>query len=126
MKNPIQPLYKDEHGTVRFKENALVRYLLDEGGLDMNKLAYVEASQDDREQFAQLIGYSLSGFSELSYVGDETYGAATIMSEDKEMPSIEARVDVMRTELADLRESLAPAIANLYGIAVEDLDSGRG
>jgi hypothetical protein len=36
---PIQPLYTDEHGTVRFRANALVRFLLDNGGIDMNKLA---------------------------------------------------------------------------------------
>lgn len=30
--NAIQPLYTDEHGTLRFKSNAIVRYLLDNGG----------------------------------------------------------------------------------------------
>ena len=31
---------------------------------------------EDREQFAQLIGYSMSDFGELSYVTDRTYMAA--------------------------------------------------
>jgi len=35
--------------------------------------------QEDREQFAQLIGYSLSGFGELDYVSDETYEVAERM-----------------------------------------------
>lgn len=70
-KHPMQPLLRDEHKTVRFKKNALVTYLLDNGGLDMNHLAVVPGiSQDDRTQFAQLIGYSLGGFHELSYVTD--------------------------------------------------------
>lgn len=73
---PLQPLYKDAHGVIRFQANAIVRYLLDEGGIDMNMLAALPFSQADREQFAQLIGYSLSGFSELSYVRDETYERA--------------------------------------------------
>lgn len=76
MKNPIQPLYKDEHGTIRFKQNAIVRLLLDTGKLSLNDLACIEFSQDDREQFAQLIGYSLGGFAELSYVSNETYELA--------------------------------------------------
>jgi hypothetical protein len=42
----------------------------------MNKLALMKFSDEDREQFAQLIGYSLSGFSELSYVTDKTYKTA--------------------------------------------------
>lgn len=42
----------------------------------MNDLACMEFSQEDREQFAQLIGYSLSGYGDLSYVSDESYDAA--------------------------------------------------
>ena len=75
-KHPLQPLVTAESGTIRFKENAIVRHLLDAGGLDMNILGALEFSQEDREQFAQLIGYSLGGFSELSYVSDKTYNAA--------------------------------------------------
>jgi hypothetical protein len=76
VKHPTQPLDVDEHGTLRFKSNAIVRHLLDHGGIDLNALAVMDFSQEDREQFAQLIGYSLSGFGELSYVSDETYDAA--------------------------------------------------
>ncbi|MBT6048137.1 MAG: hypothetical protein HOG49_15115 [Candidatus Scalindua sp.] len=74
MKNPLQPLFLDGQETLRFKANNIVRYLLDKGVADLNHLAEVSYlfSQDDQEQFAQLIGYSLSGFCELSYVSDET------------------------------------------------------
>jgi hypothetical protein len=75
-KHPIQPLIKDEHGVVRFKKNSIVRTLLDAGPFDMNKLSVMDFSDEDRMQFAQLIGYSLSGFSELSYVDDKTYELA--------------------------------------------------
>ena len=77
-KNPIQPLVIDEYGTVRFKANEVVRYLLDNGGIDMNQLARQNFNQDDREQFAELIGYSVSGWGDLSYVSDETYSKARI------------------------------------------------
>ena len=73
LQHPIQPLGLDEGGVLRFKENAIVRYLLDNGPHDMNHLAVQKFSQEDREQFAQLIGYSRSGWSDLSYVRDETW-----------------------------------------------------
>jgi len=76
MKHPIQPLVKDEHGVLRFKENKIVSYLLDNGGIDLNMLAVLQFDQNDYEQFAQLIGYSLDGFGTLSYVTDEVYDAA--------------------------------------------------
>ena len=63
----MQPVYLDEAGIARFKENKIVKVLLDMGPLDMNKLAVLPFTQEDREQFAQLIGYSVSGFGELSY-----------------------------------------------------------
>lgn len=40
MTHPIQPLIVDEHGTVRFKPNAIVEHLLDNGGIDMNQIAW--------------------------------------------------------------------------------------
>lgn len=79
--HPFQPLVKDSDGVVRFKANAIVRYLLNAGPFDMNKLARLPFSVEDREQFAQLIGYSMCGFGELSYVTDETYERAAEMEE---------------------------------------------
>lgn len=84
MDHPVQPLVVDKSGITRFKMNAIVRHLLDNGGIDMNQIAMLDFEQNDREQFAQLIGYSLGGFSDLSYVRDETYelAAAQLDSED--------------------------------------------
>jgi hypothetical protein len=75
-RHPIQPLEHDENGVIRFKANAIVKHLLDAGGIDLNQLARMEFAREDREQFAQLIGYSLSGFSGLDYVSAETLAAA--------------------------------------------------
>jgi hypothetical protein len=71
LKLPIQPLVND-NGIVRFRANSIVAFLLDAGPFDMNQLARMHFTPEDREQFAQLIGYSLSGFAELDYVSDET------------------------------------------------------
>ncbi|MBC8009196.1 MAG: hypothetical protein H7067_03770 [Burkholderiales bacterium] len=64
----LQPIALDADGVARFKKNAIVNFLHEKGGFDMNALARMEFSDDDRMQFAQLIGYSTSGFGELGYV----------------------------------------------------------
>jgi hypothetical protein len=80
-RNPIQPFVIDDKGVVRFKENAIVRTLMDYARkgkkLDLNDIAGMEFSQDDECQFAQLIGYSLGGYHELHYVSDEHAQEAT-------------------------------------------------
>lgn len=53
---------------VCFKRNAIVDFLHEHGGYDMNALARMDFTDEDRAQFAQLIGYSVSGWGELSYV----------------------------------------------------------
>lgn len=70
MRHPMQPIGDDGTGVIRFKGNAIVRYLLDEGPFDMNHLARQGARglwpDGDYAQFTQLIGYSVSGWGELS------------------------------------------------------------
>lgn len=68
MPKPMQPIIMDKHGVARFKANQLVLYLLDHGGIDMNHLAVQKFTDEDRDQFAQLIGYSVSGWGDLNYV----------------------------------------------------------
>lgn len=72
-KHPIQPVEFDAVGTIRFKPNAIVKFLLEAGPFNLNNIQGAPFSQEDREQFAQLIGYSVSGFADLSYVSDDTY-----------------------------------------------------
>ena len=81
-KNPMQPLIMDENNTVRFKSNKIVSYLLDKGGITLNDLAVMPFSQDDKEQFAQLIGYSIKGYFELSYVSDESCNRAVELMDE--------------------------------------------
>lgn len=74
--HPVQPLVTDERGVIRFRKNTIVRFLLDAGPFDMNRLALMDFSDEDRQQFAQLIGYTLGGYGDLSYVTDEAYARA--------------------------------------------------
>ena len=119
MKHPIQPLENDDHGVLRFKANAIVRHLLDHGGIDMNALACMDFSVEDREQFAQLIGYSLSGYSELGYVSDETFAAAQKVAEG--MDERDARIGSLEEMLATVREGLRIAVPAVFRVHPDDL-----
>jgi hypothetical protein len=68
-KHPMQPIELVD-GVPRFKRNSIVRFLLDNGPFDLNKLTVmVETGMFPREdyvQLTQLIGYSVCGFGDLS------------------------------------------------------------
>ncbi|HGM6050912.1 TPA: hypothetical protein ACKP5I_004662 [Stenotrophomonas maltophilia] len=76
---PMQPVILDKSGHERFRENTLVRALLDHGtrtGFGLNQLAVQDHSAEDRMQLAQLTGYSVYGYGMLSYVTDASYEEA--------------------------------------------------
>lgn len=120
MEHPLQPIVVDEHGSPRFKSNAIVQHLLDAGGIDMNMLARMPFEQNDREQFAQLIGYSLGGFSELSYVRDVTYETALKQSK-AEKTEQQARIEVLESKLEKARSCLRELVPELFRIHPDDL-----
>jgi hypothetical protein len=64
----MQPLIVDAHNVVRFKRNKIIDYLFCTGKLDLNALAALDFPAEDRMQIAQLLGYSVSGYGDLSYV----------------------------------------------------------
>lgn len=76
LQHPLQPTYIDQDGIIRFKMNRICKYLLDAGPFDLNDLAKIPFTDEDWQQFAQLIGYSLGGWADLSYVSDEAYERA--------------------------------------------------
>ena len=118
--HPIQPVICDAEGILRFKENEIVRFLFDAGQVDMNDLMQHNFSQQDREQFAQLIGYSLGGFEELSYVSYETAEVAYRMVDDCEHPpELVMRNEELRHELKQLKEKLRQAFSGLVDIITE-------
>ena len=119
-KHPIQPIVNDE-GTLRFKENRIVSYLLERGPLDMNRLAVMDFSDEDRLQFAQLIGYSLHGSSTLSYMTDEVYNAAVRMAENG-MSELEARIEYLEQLVNMLQDKLKEPMAELFEIHPSDLE----
>ena len=61
--HPVQPVYVDKYGNDRFKENAIVKFLLttcEQHGVDLNTLASMAFTAEDRMQLAMLIGYSVA------------------------------------------------------------------
>lgn len=121
-RHPTQPLVADSEGTIRFKQNAIVRFLLDEGRHDMNALAVMNFSDEDREQFAQLIGYSLSGYGELSYVSDASYETASIMSQSG-VSEEQARIEHLEFVLGTVRAGLKIAAPAVFKVHPDDLTS---
>lgn len=121
-RHPIQPLQNDDKGVLRFKENSIVRYILDHGGVDLNHLARLDFPREDREQFAQLIGYSLCGYADLSYVTNETYAAAQALNENLEVSALEARVVYLEGLLSRLRQGLRDPLAELFERHPDDFD----
>ncbi len=86
----------------------------------MNDIASMEFTRQEREQFAQLIGYSLSGFSELSYVSDETYESVEKMAIDG-CSELEGRNAVLREQADSIRPHLRELASLLFRIHPDDL-----
>jgi hypothetical protein len=119
MRHPIQPVEKDQYGTYRFKKNAIVEFLLENGGHDLNKLGKMDFSREDHEQFAQLIGYSVGGFALLSYASGDVIVAAEKMAEGKSEQ--EARIESLEESLAKTRAALRDLVPELFRIHPDDL-----
>lgn len=67
-----QPMYIAEDGLIRFKENHVVRHLLEKARVNTDEmLAKGNFSDEDKRQFMQLLGYTVKGYIELPYVTAE-------------------------------------------------------
>lgn len=79
MNLPMQPIHLDSRGVARFTKNRIVDDLLEfatSHGFGLNEIAAGDYSDDERMQMAQIIGYSVGGYGELSYVSDESFNYA--------------------------------------------------
>lgn len=124
MRQPIQQLI-DVDGVLRFRENKIVRFLLDNGPFDLNVLAREDFSCQDREQFAMLIGYSFAGFGDLGYVSDETYEAARLLAEGAESEKDE-RIKFLEEKLRVVQEGMRAPIAVLFDMHPDDVGGSYG
>lgn len=90
---PMQPIVLDEKGTPRFKGNEIIKHLFNTGKLDLNELTMLvhqgKLPKEDYVQITQLLGYSVSGWGDLSTSPPEMVEAADreavmIINGDKE------------------------------------------
>lgn len=121
MNQPMQPLYQDPDNRWRFHGNQIVEHLLEHGGIDLNELAVCNFSQEDWEQFAQLIGYSLDGFSELSYVREATYQQASRQA-GSEKTMDQGRIEYLEDTLDVVRQEVKTLATHLFRIHPDDLE----
>lgn len=81
VRHPTQPIVRDKQRVERFKENKIVSFLLDTAsrhGIGLNEIMGMPFSREDRIQFAQLTGYSVSGFGDLPYVSTAVWALANL------------------------------------------------
>ncbi len=81
-KHPMQPIVVDGEVT-RFRSNRVVAFLMETArhrGTGLSELAGIadamQVPPEDWEQFIQLLGYSVSGYCDLSTVSEESKDAA--------------------------------------------------
>lgn len=113
---PMQPI-KD----ARFVKNSIVERLLDESPFTMSEIATWEATDAERVQFAQLIGCSVVGFGELSYVDDATFEEAREQVRRQGMSEDAIRVEVLTKKLAAIQAGLKKVSEAAFDIHPDDL-----
>lgn len=122
-RHPIQPVEMGKNGVDRFKSNSIVRRLMEHGqktGLSLNELAGEGFSNSDWEQFAQLIGYSVSGWSGLSYVSEDACSAVDAMVKTGQTED-QARIATLEAKLETVRAALKGLVPQLFRIHPDDL-----
>ena len=70
-KHPNQPIVVAKDGCIRFEENKIVHKLLKfatERGYGLNEIIVEFRDDEDYIQLMQLIGYSVSGYGDLSVI----------------------------------------------------------
>lgn len=115
-KFPLQPIVDG-----RFVQNRIVRWLVDSLPGSLNTVACGDFTDEEHMQLAQLIGYSLSGYSSLSYVSDESYATAEAMSDGSSTNELEARNEVLREQLTEIEEHVRNAAVSLFRVHPDDL-----
>jgi hypothetical protein len=81
----MQPIIATYEGIARFRANKIVQWVLRQGKrgrkFDLNDIIVEDFPIEDVEQFWQMLGYSLSGYGELSFIREETIAHADAEAE---------------------------------------------
>lgn len=129
--HPIQPI-ENVSGFARFKPNKIVQFILDNSQfINMNVLAAMNFTDEDRAQFAQLIGYDVRGFCDLPYVSEELSHRAQLAEDDlnpsnpyaHEQP--EAYVEVKQQAWVRIAEGSESAMQEAWEAAIGEGKNAR-
>ncbi len=82
LEHPMQPIGLDSEGVPRFKGNKIIEYLFQSGKLNLNDIACMPFPQEDYAQITQLLGYSTSGWGDLSTSPPELVSKADGIADD--------------------------------------------
>lgn len=125
---PMQPVMTDRDGTRRFVENRIIRDLVEFSathGRGIHAIAAGDYTDQERQQFAQLNGYSIRGYGELSYVDDVAYEQACAQSDgdDPDQVRLDLLDEVIQDALkAHIAMGKALQVATTKTLVPEDLD----
>lgn len=112
----MQPVVRADSGVARFKSNAIVHWMLAFGRMglpfDLNAILSEEFSTEDLEQLVQLLGYSLQGFEELSFVRQESVfkaraGESNLEEREQTITQLEQRLSSAERLAVGLAELVA-------------------
>lgn len=124
----IQPIVVVD-GVTRFQQNDIVRHLLDtHPTVDLNKIAIMEFADEDRRQFAQLIGYSIAGYGELDYVRDDDFARAEATAPaERRPPPAGVTFDSKLKQMQDDLHSVVTRMANdrSYDVATQAMTAAQ-
>ena len=96
----------------KLDENNKYHFLYQQYNCGLNELAEMDFTTEEWCQFAQLIGYSLSGYSELNYVDNAKYNEAIAASKNQDPR--DSKIAYLEGELKALRKGLKEPIARLF------------
>jgi hypothetical protein len=120
-KNPMQPVVIDSRNVVRFKENGIVHAVYEMSkahGFGLHEIAMHNFTEDDQKQFAQLLGYSVSGYGDLPYVDKVSVECADqrvalLLSGVPVVSEQEMELQVLRDENRRLKAAIRSAAVEL-------------
>jgi len=88
LKQPNQPVIVDGSGVLCFKPNLIVKMMLDGGRFDLKAIkALPNILDEDRNQFLQLIGFSLAECAEAGYIATDDIAQEPVEAKDAKNPS---------------------------------------
>lgn len=70
--HPLQDIYLDTDGTIKFRENRIVASMFNSWEIDPKNNHELEFSDRDKRQLAMLIGLNVDDFMRLPYVDEDT------------------------------------------------------